>query len=264
MEFGHYCFIKSLSRLVSKQLSKHQHKTFICKRCLSAFQTEYKLLQHNEMCIHKSPVRVVMPSETNFVWSDNNLTEEDILNLSDESDVGYILEVDLEYPSDLHDKHSDFPLAPENKPPPNCKEPRLLTTLEPKTKYLLHYSNLKLYLKLGSVCLHRTMVSVTEKLLSYGDILIRGHGQNITAEKTVPDEVRSLMEKCPACCVVIGRNQSAQKKGVEKDWVDPKINDPKQGIWVDPSQAYCLATKSLALSRILVPSLRNLSEIIIL
>ncbi|GFX77777.1 c2H2-type domain-containing protein [Trichonephila clavipes] len=130
-EFGHYCFIKSLSRLVSKQLSKHQHKTFICKRCLSAFQTEYKLLQHNEMCIHKNPARVVMPSETN------------------ESDVGYILEVDLEYPSDLHDKHSDFPLAPENKPPPNCKEPRLLTTLEPKTKYVLHYSNLKLYLKLG-------------------------------------------------------------------------------------------------------------------
>ncbi|GFY67965.1 uncharacterized protein TNIN_431301 [Trichonephila inaurata madagascariensis] len=35
----------------------------------------------------------------------------------DESDVGYILEVDLEYPSDLHDKHSYFPLAPENKPP---------------------------------------------------------------------------------------------------------------------------------------------------
>ncbi|GFY22996.1 c2H2-type domain-containing protein [Trichonephila clavipes] len=129
-EFGHYCFIKNLSRLVSKQLAKHQHKTFICKRCLSAFQTEYKLLQHNEMCIHKSPARVVMPSETN------------------ESDVGYILEVDLEYPSDLHDKYSDFPLAPENKPPPNCKEPRLLTTLEPKTKYVLHYSNLKLYLKI--------------------------------------------------------------------------------------------------------------------
>ncbi|GFU26004.1 uncharacterized protein NPIL_57911 [Nephila pilipes] len=54
-----------------------------------------------------------------FVWSDNNLTTQDILNLSDESDVGYILEVDLDYPPDLHDKHSDFPLAPENKPPPN-------------------------------------------------------------------------------------------------------------------------------------------------
>ncbi|GFW85133.1 transposable element Tcb1 transposase [Trichonephila clavipes] len=73
-----------------------------------------------------------------FVWSDNNLTEQDILNLSDESDVGYILEVDLECPSNLHDKHSDF----ENKPPPNCKEPKLLTTLEPKTKYVLYYSTL--------------------------------------------------------------------------------------------------------------------------
>ncbi|GFX44453.1 uncharacterized protein TNCV_1394741 [Trichonephila clavipes] len=94
-----------------------------------------------------------------FVWSDNDLTEQGILNLSDESDVGYILEVDLEYPSDLHDKHSDFPLAPENKPPPNCKEPRLLTTLEPKTKYVLHYSNLKLYLKLVLVLkkIHRVL-----------------------------------------------------------------------------------------------------------
>ncbi|GFX50808.1 DUF4371 domain-containing protein [Trichonephila clavipes] len=81
----------------------------------------------------RCPARVVMPSETN------------------ESDVGYIFEVDLEYSSDLHDKHSDFPLAPENRPPPNCKEPRLLTTLEPKTKYVLHYSNLKLYLKLGKL-----------------------------------------------------------------------------------------------------------------
>ncbi|GFU60970.1 uncharacterized protein NPIL_654521 [Nephila pilipes] len=94
-----------------------------------------------------------------FVWSDNNLTTQDILNLSDESDVGYILEVDLDYPPDLHDKHSDFPLAPENKPPPNCKEPRLLTTLEPKTKYVLHYSNLKLYLKLGLILkkIHRVL-----------------------------------------------------------------------------------------------------------
>ncbi|GFY71831.1 hypothetical protein TNIN_41181 [Trichonephila inaurata madagascariensis] len=37
----------------------------------------------------------------------------------------------------------------KNKPSPECKEPRLLTTTEPKTKYVLHYSNLNPYLKLG-------------------------------------------------------------------------------------------------------------------
>ena len=49
-----------------------------------------------------------------FAW----LTEDefdglDISNVSDDSDIGYILEVDLEYPTELHDLHSDFPLCPE-------------------------------------------------------------------------------------------------------------------------------------------------------
>jgi len=37
----------------------------------------------------------------------------DILNVSDEHPPGYILEVDLEYPHDLHELHNDYPLAPE-------------------------------------------------------------------------------------------------------------------------------------------------------
>ncbi|GFW25333.1 uncharacterized protein TNCV_5088981 [Trichonephila clavipes] len=107
-----------------------------------------------------------------FVWSDNDLTEQDILNLSDESDVGYILEVDLEYPSDLHDKHSDFPLAPENKPPPNYYDENNIYNLplvnkkvigkrkdEKKGNIMTEYVGLK---SKRSVCLHRIMVSVTE------------------------------------------------------------------------------------------------------
>lgn len=31
----------------------------------------------------------------------------------DNKDVGYVLEVDLEYPIDLYDKHNAYPLEPE-------------------------------------------------------------------------------------------------------------------------------------------------------
>ena len=87
--------------------------------------------------------------------------------VKENSSYGYILEVDLEYPSELHDLHNDYPLAPEkikisqdmlskyccdiadkygikiggvNKLVPNFRN---------KKKYVVHYRNLQLYLSLG-------------------------------------------------------------------------------------------------------------------
>ena len=44
-----------------------------------------------------------------------NVTLADIMEADDEGEIGYILEVDLEYPEELHDKHADFPLISNKK-----------------------------------------------------------------------------------------------------------------------------------------------------
>ena len=49
----------------------------------------------------------------NLQWlTSDELTDFDYSQVSDDSDRGYILEVDLTYPKHLHDEHSEFPLAP--------------------------------------------------------------------------------------------------------------------------------------------------------
>ena len=83
------------------------------------------------------------------------------------SDVGYILEVDLEYPNELHELHNDYPLAPEKLTVTNDilsnyykkvadkyeikvgNVKKLISNLSNKTKYVVHYRNIQLYLSLG-------------------------------------------------------------------------------------------------------------------
>ncbi|XP_035216942.1 uncharacterized protein LOC118190344 [Stegodyphus dumicola] len=45
-----------------------------------------------------------------FRWHDGPLN---FMEMADDAEEGCILEVDLEYPRELHDDHSDYPLAPE-------------------------------------------------------------------------------------------------------------------------------------------------------
>ena len=63
-----------------------------------------------------------------------------------------ILEVDLECPKNLHDLHNDYPLAPEQIVV--NKVSKLIPNLGDKKKYVLHYENLKQYLKLGLKLTH--------------------------------------------------------------------------------------------------------------
>ena len=58
-----------------------------------------------------------------------------------------ILEVDLEYPEDLHDLHNDYRLATEHVKIGNVE--KLIPNLNNKTNCVVHYENLKLYESLG-------------------------------------------------------------------------------------------------------------------
>ena len=59
-----------------------------------------------------------------------------------------ILEVDLEYPEELHDAHNDYPLCPERV---ECDKgvKKLIPNLRHKNNYVIHYKNLIQCLRLG-------------------------------------------------------------------------------------------------------------------
>ena len=101
-------------------------------------------------------------------WLNKKKMSDFCLNsISENSSVGYILEVDLEYPSELHDLHNYYPLAPEKlEITQNMLSTyslniankygikiggvnKLVPNLGSKSNYVVHYRNLQLYLSLG-------------------------------------------------------------------------------------------------------------------
>ena len=83
-----------------------------------------------------------------FKWmTDRQLERWETICASDKR--GCILEVDLEYPEELHDLHNDYPLAAERLVPEGSKVPKLVPNLHNKEKYVLHYKSLEQCLDLG-------------------------------------------------------------------------------------------------------------------
>ena len=113
-----------------------------------------------------------------FEWVDESEVDNIDFNcVSAESDVGYFLEVDLKYPSQLHELHNDYPLAPEKlgvskdmlsdyclSIAEKCgvkvgDVAKLIPNLREKSCYVLHYRALQLYVSLGMV---------VERILRFG------------------------------------------------------------------------------------------------
>ena len=63
----HYVVVKSLSRLLSKQNSKHKEAQHFCSNCLNGFEFEIIRDEHYEYCRSKDSVRVEMPTKNPIV-----------------------------------------------------------------------------------------------------------------------------------------------------------------------------------------------------
>ena len=123
---------------------------------------------------------------SDFKWlSEEAIRDLDVTTVADDAQEGYILEVDLAYPTHLHDAHNDYPLAPENiditvdmtsdyskdllkklTHPSQTRTPnhvcgrKLVPNLFNKRRYVVHYRNLKFYLAQGMrlETIHRAIV----------------------------------------------------------------------------------------------------------
>ena len=103
-----------------------------------------------------------------FKWlNQKDISDFCLDSISKNSSIGNILEVDLEYPSELHDLHHDYPLAPQKLKISQdmlskyCSDiankygikiggvNKLVSNLKNKEKFVIHYRNLQLYLSLG-------------------------------------------------------------------------------------------------------------------
>ena len=80
---------------------------------------------------------------TGFKWKKNMLkfNKEFIKNYDENSDKGYILEVAVEYPKDLHGLHEDLPFLPERMKIGKCKE--LECNFYDKKNYVVHIRSFK-------------------------------------------------------------------------------------------------------------------------
>ena len=77
------------------------------------------------------------------------INEDFIKKYGEHSDKGYILEVHVEYPKNLHGLHSDLPSLPERMKINKCS--KLVCNLYDKSNYIVHIRSLKQALNYGLI-----------------------------------------------------------------------------------------------------------------
>ena len=86
-----------------------------------------------------------------FKWVNDlsRFNEDFIKNYNENSDVGYFLEVDVEYPKQLFSSNKELPFLPERKKLEKVE--KLVCNIEDKEKYVIHIRGLKQVLNNGLI-----------------------------------------------------------------------------------------------------------------
>ena len=94
------------------------------------------------------------PDRNNSEWIENTsqFNENFIKSYNEESDEGYFLEVDVQYPEKLHETHNDLPFLLERMKIEKVE--KLVTNLHDKTEHVVHIRNLKQRLNYGLILKH--------------------------------------------------------------------------------------------------------------
>ena len=71
----------------------------------------------------------------------SRFNERFIKNQNENSDIGYFLEVDIDYLKELFNLHKDLPFLPERKKVNKCE--KFICSIEDKEKYVAHIRALK-------------------------------------------------------------------------------------------------------------------------
>ena len=94
--------------------------------------------------LHKQAMSQKLPVN-DFKWGKQEellkFKEDFIKNYDENSNKGYFLEVDIDYPKELFDLHKDLPFLPESKKV--NKVEKLICDIEDKKKYVIHIRALK-------------------------------------------------------------------------------------------------------------------------
>ena len=108
-----------------------------------------------------------------FKWADDSVDIPKLLLTEEDSEWGYLAEVDIEFPDELHDYFKDYPPVPSKESVQITdfstdqveidgklgitslpKVPTLIQSLQKKSGNILHYLTLQLYIELGVKVTH--------------------------------------------------------------------------------------------------------------